>query len=395
MGNKVNALHDERMRIIAQMREINDTDGALTAEQDAKWQELDSLQDGLRQRIENEKKIEQIADSLAEIEEAVERQPLKGDSTADYFASAEYAEAFDKYLRKETISAALERGQTSKGGALVPTQLDNKLRELLYTMNPLREFCDVVQTSSDKDIPYITNIGEASWIGEGAAYPEPDPTMGKVNLRPEKVGRMIKVSDELLADSAFDVSSYITKVLAQSIAMAEEKAFLTGNGHNGGQPGGIITSGAASGGNIAQVQTSVSRSISGDDILKTVYELPRGYRRRAIWVINDKLIGSIRRLKGSDGHYLWQPSLAAGQPDMLAGYPVIETVYLPDPAANTLSAVFGDWSYYTICDRMGSTEIRRYDELYAGAGMVGFRGNRRVDGGPIIGDAFRAIKIKA
>ena len=77
MGNKVNALHDERMRIIKQMREINNTDGALTAEQDAKWQELDSLQDGLRQRIENEKKIEQIADSLAEIEEAVDRQPLK------------------------------------------------------------------------------------------------------------------------------------------------------------------------------------------------------------------------------------------------------------------------------------------------------------------------------
>ena len=80
MGNKVNALHDERMRIIKQMREINDTDGALTAEQDAKWQELDSLQDGLRQRIENEKKIEQINDSLSEIEEAVERQPLKADS---------------------------------------------------------------------------------------------------------------------------------------------------------------------------------------------------------------------------------------------------------------------------------------------------------------------------
>ena len=393
MGNKVNALHDERMRIIAQMREINDVDGALTAEQDAKWQELDALQDGLRQRIENEKKIEQIADSLSEIEEAVDRQPLKSNSSADYFASAEYAEAFDKYLRKNSISAALESGQTSKGGALVPTQLDNKIREMLYTMNPLREFCDVVQTSSDKDIPYVSNIGDASWIGEGRPYPESDPTMGKVNLRPEKVGRMIKVSDELLDDSAFDVGAYITKILAQSIAMAEEKAFLTGNGRNGDQPGGVITTNAASGA-ISQVTTSVSRSISGDDILKTVYDLQQSYRRRAIWVINDKLIGSIRRLKGSDGHYLWQPSLAAGQPDMLAGYRVVETVYLPDPAANTLSAVFGDWGYYTICDRMGSAEIRRYDELYAGAGMVGFRGSRRVDGGPIIGSAFRAIKIK-
>jgi len=204
---------------------------------------------------------------------------------------------------------------------------------------------------------------------------------------------MLRISDELLEDSSFDISSYIAKSLGKSIAMAEEKAFLTGNGN--AEPGGIIGSSGAASGGVVQIQTSVSRSLSGDDIIKIVYDLKRPYRRNAIWVINDKLVGSIRRLKGSDGHYLWQPSLAAGQPDTLLGYRIVETEYLPAPAANSLSAVFGDWSYYTICDRMNSTDIRRYNELFAKTGEIGFRGTRRVDGGPILGQAFRALKIKA
>jgi len=311
MGAALNRLHDERMRVIAQMREINDSEGLLTDEQEAKILELDALQESIGKKIANEKKLEQLVDSLAEIEEAVERQPIKSnsDGASDYFASEDYNEAFEKYIRRKTVTAALERGQTSKGGALVPTQLDNKIRELLYTMNPLREFCDVIETASDKDVPYAPNIGEASWIAESANYPESDPSFGRVNFRPEKVGRMIKISDELLDDSSFDIGSYIAKVLGQSIAMAEEKAFLTGNG--GGKPGGIIGSSGAASGGVIQVQTSVSRSLSGDDVIKIVYDLQREYRRRAIWVINDKLVGSIRRLKGSDGHYLWQPSLAA------------------------------------------------------------------------------------
>ena len=394
MGAELNRLQDERMRIIKEMRDLNSSSAPLTDEQIAKWEELDERQGDLGKKIENEKKLDQLVDSLAEIEEAVERQPIRteGGST-DYFASAEYRDAFERYVRKDTVTASLEKGQTSKGGALVPTQLDTKIREILYLMNPLREFCDVIETTSEKNVPYTTNIGEAHWISESAQYPETDDAFGRVLLKPEKVGRMLRISDELLEDSSFNISSYIAKSLGKSIAMAEEKAFLTGNG--GGEPGGIIgPSGAASGG-IVQIQTSVSRSLSGDDLIKIVYDLKRPYRRNAVWVINDKLTGSIRRLKGSDGHYLWQPSLIAGQPDTLLGYRIIETEYLPAPAANSLSAVFGDWSYYTICDRMNSTDLRRYNELFAKTGEIGFRGTRRVDGGPILGQAFRALKVKA
>ena len=394
MGAELNRLQDERMRIIKEMRDLNSSSAPLTDEQIAKWEELDERQDDLGKKIENEKKLDQLVDSLAEIEEAVERQPIRteGGST-DYFASAEYKDAFEQYIRKDNVTASLGKGQTSKGGALVPTQLDTKIREILYLMNPLREFCDVIETTSEKDVPYTTNIGEAEWISEHAAYPDADDAFGRVLLKPEKVGRMLRISDELLEDSSFNISSYIAKSLGKSIAMAEEKAFLTGNG--GGEPGGIIGSSGAASGGIVQIQTSVSRSLSGDDLIKIVYDLKRPYRRNAVWVINDKLTGSIRRLKGSDGHYLWQPSLIAGQPDTLLGYRIIETEYLPAPAANSLSAVFGDWSYYTICDRMNSTDLRRYNELFAKTGEIGFRGTRRVDGGPILGQAFRALKVKA
>ncbi len=68
-------------------------------------------------------------------------------------------------------------------------------------------------------------------------------------------------------------------------------------------------------------------------LVDLVYALKSGYRQNASWVMNRKTQGAIRKLKDSDGNYLWQPGLAAGQPETILGKPVLEMVDLPDVAA--------------------------------------------------------------
>jgi len=106
-------------------------------------------------------------------------------------------------------------------------------------------------------------------------------------------------------------------------------------------------------------------------------------------------VGKIRKLKDNDGQYMWQPSLQAGQPSTLLGYPIVEAVDMPDVAANSYPIMFGDFrAAYMIVDRI-NIEVQRLVELYATQGLVGFLFRKRVDGQVILPEAVRKFKIAA
>ena len=87
----------------------------------------------------------------------------------------------------------------------------------------------------------------------------------------------------------------------------------------------------------------------------------------------------IRKLKDSNGVYMWQPGLQAGDPDMLLGKPVIASTAMPAATTGLKSVVFGDMSCYTVADRQGAI-LQRLNEIYAPNGQVGFRMVKRMDG---------------
>jgi HK97 family phage major capsid protein len=284
----------------------------------------------------------------------------------------------------------LQVGTDSEGGYLVPDEFEHILVEALEDENIFRGIAHIIHTSSgDRKIPISASKGEAAWIDEGGAYPESDDSFGQVTIGAYKLGTIIKVSEELINDSVFDIESYIAREFARRIGAKEEAACFTGDGV--GKPLGIL---ASSGGADVGVAAASATAITSDELIDLFYSLKAPYRKNAVWLINDTTIKRIRKLKDGNGQYIWQPSLTAGTPDSILSRPVKSSAYMPEVAAGNKTLAFGDLSYYWIADRQGRT-FKRLGELFAPTGQVGFLGSQRVDGKLILSESIKVLQQKA
>jgi len=200
---------------------------------------------------------------------------------------------------------------------------------------------------------------------------------------------MIRVSEELLNDSVFNLESYIASEFGRRIGTKEEESFFIGDGS--GKPTGIL---ANTGGGELGIQTSSATNITLDDVMDLFYSLKSPYRKKAAFIMNDATVKAIRKLKDGQGQYLWQPSIVAGTPDTILNCPVMTSVYMPTIAAGAKSIAFGDFSYYWIADRQSRT-FKRLNELYAVTGQVGFVATQRVDAKLILPEAVKYLQQKA
>lgn len=272
----------------------------------------------------------------------------------------------------------------------MPDEYERTLVEGLTEANIFRKLAHVIQTDSgDRKIPIVASKGTAAWIDEEGAFTESDDAFGQVSIGAHKLGTMIKVSEELLNDSVFDLESYIAKEFARRIGAKEEEAFFTGNGT--GKPLGVL---AASGGAGTGVTTAAAAAITADELIDLYYALLSPYRKNAVWILNDATVKAIRKLKDSTGQYLWQPSLTAGTPDTILNRPVYTSANMPTIAASAKTVLFGDLGYYWVADRQGRS-FKRLGELYAPNGQVGFLGSQRVDGKLILPEAVKVLVQKA
>ena len=306
-------------------------------------------------------------------------------------ATDEYKKAFWNAMHNKTpnydVMNALQIGTDSEGGYLVPDEFEKKLIDRLQEENIIRSLATVIQSSSgDKKIPVVAGHGEATWTDEEAAFTESDDSFGVITLGAHKLSSIIKVSEELLNDSAFDIEGYISTEFVRRMATAEEHAFISGNGT--ARPTGILLS-AETG-----ITAATSTAITTDEIIDLYHSLRSPYRKKAVFMANDSTIKAIRQLKDLNGMYMWQPGLKEGQPDTLIGNPIYASSYMPEIGAGNKPLIFGDMSYYWIADRQGRT-FQRLNELYAATGQVGFRTFQRVDGKLILPEAVKTLNCKA
>lgn len=309
-------------------------------------------------------------------------------------ASDAYNTAFWQAMRNKTISHevynALQIGEDDHGGYLAPDEFQRTLIEALEEQNIFRRLAKGITTSSgDRKIPVVASKGTASWIEEGAAYPESDDTFGQISIGAFKLATMIKVSEELLNDSVFDIASYVAREFARRIGAAEEEAFFTGNGT--GKPTGILN---ATGGATVGVTTAGATAITMDEVMDLFYSLRAPYRRSAVFLMNDSTVKALRKLKNGNGDYLWQPSVIANTPDTILGKPVHTSVYMPAIAAGNKTMLFGDLTYFWVADREGRS-FKRLNELYAATGQVGFLASERVDGKLVLAEAVQVLQQKS
>jgi HK97 family phage major capsid protein len=371
-------------------------DGLLSAEDVAAYEKMEADVVNLGKEID---RLERQQALDAELNKPVNTpitgkpgQPNPEDKTGR--ASDEYKRAFWNAMRSKAagyeVLNALQVGTDSEGGYLVPDEFERTLVEALQEENIFRTMAKIIQTASgDRKIPVVASKGTASWVDEEGAIPESDDAFGQVSIGAYKLATMIKVSEELLNDSVFNLESYIAREFARRIGAKEEESFFIGDGT--GKPTGIFNS---TGGAELGVTAASATAITVDEIMDLFYSLKSPYRKNAVFVMNDSTVKAIRKLKDGNGQYLWQPSITAGQPDTILNRPVKTSAYVPTIAAGAKTIAFGDFSYYWVADRQGRS-FQRLNELYAATGQVGFKATQRVDGKLILSEAIKVLKMKA
>ena len=397
--SKLLDLYEKRNKAIAAARAFleskrGDSD-TLCAEDETVYAKMEADIMALGREIERENRLTALDAELAKPTSApitnkpgtepAEDEAKTGRASAEY--KADMMKAFRTNFRQ--VSNVLEEGNDANGGYLVPAEYDSRLIDTLKEENIMRKLGKTIKTAAEHKINIAGTKPAALWIAEGGALIFGDATFDQISLDAHKLHVAVKVTEELLYDSVFDLEGYLLEQFGMALANAEEDAFLNGNGTT--QPLGLLD---AKGGAQTGVTTAAANTITSDEVLNLVYTLKRPYRKNAAFLANDQTLANLRKLKDNTGAYIWQPSYQVGEPDRLLGYSIHTSAYFPAIAAGKPALCFGDYTYYNIADR-GMRSFAQLKELFAGNGMVGFLAKERVDGKLVLPEAVQILKMKS
>lgn len=274
---------------------------------------------------------------------------------------------------------ALSVGTTTAGGNAVPNEVMRAFMEVELWYGRVQNLAEVINTSTGATLPYPTVTDTANTgrlLAEAtAATTTTDPTFGVVNLSAYKMSSdAVIISEELLQDASFSVSSYLGSALGTRVGRIKNTYFTTGSGSS--QPGGVATK--ASAGKTA----AATNAITLDEIIDLYHSVDIAYRGRpsSAFMMHDTIASYVRKLKDSNNQYLWQMSVQAGQPDRLFGVPVVINNDMASAVTTGLRVVlYGDFNKYAV-RIAGGLMLRRSDDLYFLEHQSVFEGSQRVDG---------------
>jgi len=367
----------EAMRAIVNKAEEVERD--LNEAEQTEYAVLKAERVALNARITRAEELEAEETILAKVDQPARKPAPKDKIEAEASTptnSKEYQTAFASVVgsRRNQVSddvrAALQIGVTD-GHFAVPEVYRKKMIAKLGAHNALRQICNVITTTSTENIPVVTDNGVAGWVDELGVYPESDMAGASKVLGAHKLGRISKISEELLQDEAVNLETVLADAYAKSFGDAEETTMFSGDGDK--KPLGLITQVTKS------VEAAAIAAIAYDDLINIMHSIKRAYRMGAVWTMNDLTIAAVRKLKNDKGEPIWQDGMREGEPDRLFGKPVFPTDALAVPAASATSVMFGDFKQGVDIGDRGTIYMQRLEELYAASGAIGFRMRSRVD----------------
>ncbi len=354
---------------------------------------------GLRAEVKT--KLQQTEERLTMLDRksTIAARPHLAASIED---GAPHQKAFDAYVRSgddgglrglEMEAKSLSSAVNSDGGYLVDPQTAEIIKSVLKSTASIRSIASVVNVEANSFDVLIdhTDVG-AGWADETSAASETStPSIDRISIALHELSALPKASQRLLDDSAFDVEGWLAGRIADKFARAEAAAFISGDGAD--KPKGVLDHAKVDNdvwtwGNLGYVPTGIDGGVEADSIVDVVYALGAQYRVNGTFVMNSKTAGLIRKLKDSDGRFLWSDGLAAGEPARLMGYPVLIAEDMPDAASDSFSIAFGDFQAgYTIAER---PDLRVLRDPFSAKPHVLFYATKRVGGD--VSD-FAAIKL--
>ncbi|WP_406398805.1 phage major capsid protein [Streptomyces uncialis] len=285
----------------------------------------------------------------------------------------------------------LTKGTATAGGNTVPTTFYGRLMaHLIEVSGIMTADPTVLNTAAGEtiEVPVTTAHSTAALTAEATALTESDPAFAKRTLGAYKYGVLLQAARELLTDTGVDLEGYLAMQAGRALGNAFGAHAITGTGTN--QPTGVITSATTgkTGG------TGVTGAFTADDLIDLFYSVIGPYRNSAScgWLMRDTTMGAVRKLKDTQGQYLWQPSIQAGVPDTLLSKPVHTDPNVAAVGLSAKSVAFGDFSQYFV-RLAGGVRFERSDDYAFNTDLVTYRAIVRADGLTI--DQTGAIKVFA
>jgi len=372
----------QRADLLKQLRAFADAHPEMTDEQVTEYTALEASYEKIDASIKRTEALTAREESM----KAPTTTPMVPETVASVVNSEEYVAGFDAFLAGRDMTqfrAQMTEGVDAEGGYIVPESYQAMVVAKLNIMGRTRGISNVIGTDSTLNIPVEGDAPTFAWIDEGNAYGLTQSTFGNTVLNAWKLGGIIKVSEELLQDNMIDFDSYMSGQIAKGIDKGEATAFATGDGVK--KPTGYATTATAG----PSSTTAAAAAVTADEIIDIYYDLKEEYRDGATWRMTDKTEKAIRKLKNSDGDYLYAPSMNEGERATLLATPIVIDNSMAELGTGNKFIVIGNFSYYQIGDR-GGMSIQRLNEKYADEGFVGIKVYKRVDGKVTLAEAFNA-----
>lgn len=300
--------------------------------------------------------------------------------------------AFTSFLRRDMAGVpegerkALTVASDASAGYLVaPDQLLLEILKTVTEFSPMRQVARVTGISAGGAIvPRRTSAPSAGWVDEIEERPETSAAYEQVKVDVHEAACWVDVSQRLLEDAAFDIEGELAAELGLAFAKLEATAFVKGTGTK--QPTGFLT---------ATGLTNLESALTAEALIELYHAIPSAYVGQAVWAMNRKTMAAVRKLKASDGHFLWQDGLSAGNPPTILGRPVMEFADMDDVETAAVPIAFGDFgTAYRIFDRVGLS-VMRDPYSQATKGIVRFHARRRVGGLVVMPEALATLTIPA
>ena len=358
--------------------------------------------------ISNE--VDELRSSAARIERAEElkkEMATKAEELRDAAPAAkvEARDAFNAYLRKgmnginagEARALAELRGTDTQittndglGGFLVPENWSDFVSATELFKSDIEQVATVIRTANGQHFNLPANDDTAvvaAILGEGTAETVSDMTFTNVKFEPFTYSsKIVKVSNQLISDNAFDLGSFVGGQLANRLKRGINAHLTTGDASS--KPQGIVT------GSTLGVTAASATAVTINEVMSLFYQVDASYRNApgAGWMMNSATAKAIRVLGfGSSNDFpAYVPGMSVGEPDMLFGKPVYINEDMAGIATGNKSIIFGDLKQYYVHEA-GGVQLLRLSERFADALSTGYIAYRRVDGNVLQGSAIKHL----
>ena len=388
----------------------NELMGVFNAFQEANDSRLAEIEKKVVADVLLEEKVDRLDKALSHAQASLDKIALinaRAPAATEAKSVSEHKQAWSQYMRRGDDAAlnrieakSLSVGVNSDGGYVAPPEVQATIDRILFAISPMRRLASVRPTSAAVfKKPMSISTAQAGWVAEsGARTTTNTPSLDLVSFPIGELYASAAATQTILDDALVDMDSWLAGEIAQSFAIAEGTAFISGDGVN--KPKGILAytiaaEGSQTYGQMGYVATGVAGGFAAtnpiDKLVDLTYAPRTPYRANASFMMNRRTLGQVRKFKDTTGQYIWQPSLVAGQPTTLLGFPVYECEDMPDIAANANAIAFGDFEKsYLIVDR---TDLRVLRDPYSNKPFVIFYVTKRVGGGVQDYDALKFLKF--